>query len=337
MPLKIDRVVAGLLVFFLVSVSFTLSGQDSSSEEPVTSGKNQPQDSPSFVDNSLCLRCHASDFFILTNPSTGQEKRQAMSDNYRINEDKYYNSVHWTFACTDCHSMDYQTFPHALELRFEPSFNCTDCHGGDETYAQYHFEEIELEYAKSVHANIENGEFTCWKCHDPHSYVPLARRDTLTTDFVVSSNQMCLECHGNYLKLHLLSDKELFNIVEKHDWLPNQGLHFKAIRCIECHSEQNQGMFIAHNITHKDSAISDCVACHSSNSILMGTLYKFRTIESRKTLGFVNATIIDNNSYVIGANRSQLMNIATVLIISLTLLAVMIHTIFRILKSKKKL
>ena len=328
------RIVAVPIIFILFSFTQNPEGLDTTGIE-VQKGKNNPQDSPSFIDNSLCLRCHASKQFTLVNPSTGQEKRQAMSGNYRIIEEKYYNSVHWTFACTDCHSYEYQTFPHALELRFEPSFICTDCHGGDETYAQYHFEEIESEYQKSVHFNIENNEFTCWKCHDPHSYVPLARRDTTSINFIVSSNQMCLECHGNFDKLHLLSDKDLAGIVEKHDWLPNQALHFKSVRCIECHSAQNQEILISHNILPKDSAISDCVKCHSSNSILMGSLYKFRTIESRKSFGFVNSTIIDNDSYVIGANRSKFMNIATILLIGLTLMAVIIHTIFRIIKANK--
>jgi predicted CXXCH cytochrome family protein len=231
--------------------------------------------------------------------------------------------------------MEYQNFPHATALRFEPAFACIDCHGGDETFAQYHFEEIETEYAKSVHANIETGDFTCWKCHNPHSYVPLARRDSLTTNFVVSSNQMCLNCHGNFEKFQLLSDKPLTGIVQKHDWLPNQSLHFQSVRCIECHSSQNPDILISHNIMPADSAVSNCVECHSQNSLLMGSLYKFRVIESRKSSGFINATIIDNDSYVIGANRSQLMNIASILVFGLALLAMGIHTIFRVLKSKK--
>jgi hypothetical protein len=330
---KISRVFAVLLVLFILPVSSFLFSQDS--ENPAQNQKYKPEDSPSFADNEFCLRCHASEYFVLTDSASGQSKRQAMCDNFNIPKEKYYNSVHRTFSCTDCHSAEYKTFPHATVLRFEQKLVCIDCHGGDETFAKYHFEEIEADYSKSIHAKIENGEFSCWKCHNPHSYVPLARRDSLTTNFVVASNQMCLNCHGNLDKFQLLSDRKLTGVIDKHDWLPNHELHFKSVRCIECHTAQNANILIAHNILPKDSAVHDCVKCHSNNSILMGTLYKFRTIENRKSYGFVNSAIIDNNSYVIGANHSRFMNISGLLIIFLTLLAIIIHTYFRIQKSKK--
>jgi hypothetical protein len=334
MPHKISWALCALVSFLFLSVP-SISASEENDNLPVTGQRNNPQDSPSFQDNEYCLRCHASKYFVLSDSTLGKSKRQAMCDNFNIPKEKYYNSVHWTFSCTDCHSAEYKTFPHAAALRFEAKLVCIDCHGGDEKFAQYHFEEIETEYAKSVHAKIQTHEFTCWKCHNPHSYVPLARRDSLTTNFVVSSNQMCLSCHGNFDNFQLLSDRELTGVIQKHDWLPNQALHFRSVRCIECHSAQNNDILISHNILPKDSAISDCVKCHSGNSILMGTLYKFRTIESRKAYGFVNAAIINNNSYVIGANHSRFMNTVGILIIIMTLLAIAIHTFFRIQKTKK--
>jgi hypothetical protein len=331
---KISWVFSALVVLLFSCIS-TVSANEESVAIPGIQ-QNNPQDSPSYADNEYCLRCHSSGYFVLSDSATGRSKRQAMCVNFNIPKEKYYNSVHWTFSCLDCHSSEYKTFPHATALRFEPKLVCIDCHGGDENFAKYHFEEIEADYGKSIHAKIDNGEFSCWKCHNPHSYVPLARRDSLTTNFVVASNQMCLSCHGNFEKFQLLSDRELTGVIDKHDWLPNHELHFKSVRCIECHSAQNSNILISHNILPKDSAISDCVKCHSGNSILMGTLYKFRTIENRKAYGFVNAAIIDNNSYVIGANHSKFMNISGLLIIFMTLVAVIIHTIFRIKKSKNK-
>jgi hypothetical protein len=333
MPYKIIRAFPTLVLLLLALSSYTFGKE--SENQPSPAQQYNPEDSPSFQDNEFCLRCHASGYFTLSDSVSGQTRRQAMCDNFNISRDKYYNSVHRSFSCTDCHSMEYQTFPHAASLRFEPAFACIDCHGGDENFAKYHFEGIEEDYSKSVHFKLENGEFTCWKCHNPHSYIPLARRDSLTTNFVVSSNQMCLECHGDFEKFQLLSDRELSGVIKKHDWLPNQNLHFKSVRCIECHSAINNDILISHNILPKDSAISDCVKCHSGNSILMGTLYKFRTIESRKSFGFVNSAIIANDSYVIGANHSRFMNLTGILIIILTLFAVCVHIIFRIQKSKK--
>jgi hypothetical protein len=333
MPHKINWAYSALVSLLLISFSINVRSEDTN--PPVQNGQYKPEDSPSFQDNEFCLRCHSSKYFVLSDSISGQSKRQSMCEDYKIPKDKFYNSVHRTFSCTDCHSMEYKTFPHATALRFEPKLMCLDCHGGDESFAKYHFEEIETEYGKSIHAKLENGEFTCWKCHNPHSYVPLARRDSLTTNFVVASNQMCLECHGNFDKLQLLTDRELAGVVKKHDWLPNQALHFKSVRCIECHSAQNSNILISHNILPKDSAVSDCVKCHSANSMLMGTLYKFRTIENRKTYGFVNGAIIVNDSYVIGANNSRFMDIAGIIIILLTLVAIAVHTFFRIKKSKK--
>ena len=49
---------------------------------------------------------------------------------------------------------------------------CMDCHGYDETFAKYHFEGIEAEFSESTH-NREG--FTCWSCHDPHSYKAFMR------------------------------------------------------------------------------------------------------------------------------------------------------------------
>jgi len=320
------------LLFTATSIAFCEEDVDSVALQQ----ESEYMDAPSYQDNEYCLKCHASSYFTLSDSVSGLTRRQPMSSNYNIPKHKFYNSVHRSFGCTDCHSAEYKNFPHATALRFETAFACIDCHGGDENFAKYHFEEIDAEYSKSVHAQLENGEFTCWKCHDPHAYVPLARRDSLTTNFVVESNKMCLECHGDWDKFHLLSDRELTGVIKKHDWLPNQSLHFKSVRCIECHSARNDSILISHNILPKDSAVSDCVTCHSSNSLLMGTLYKFRTIESRKSFGFVNSVIIENNSYVIGANHSKLMNLAGILIILLTIVAIGVHTIFRIRKSNKK-
>jgi len=329
-----NRVLFLPVLLLSLAISVNCFSQDDKKESDTLLTYN-PLDFPSFEDNEFCLRCHSSGYFILSDTVSGLSRRQAMCVDFKVSKDKFYNSVHRSFSCTDCHSYEYTKFPHATALRFEPSLACIDCHGGDETFAKYHFEEIQTEYDLSVHAKLESGEFTCWKCHDPHSYVPLARRDTLTTNFVVNSNQMCLTCHNNFEKLHLLSDRELTGVIEKHDWLPNQSLHFRSVRCIECHSAQNNDILISHKILPKDSAVSDCVKCHSGNSLLMGTLYKFRTIENRKSYGFVNSVIIANDSYVIGANHSIFMNVTGILIIVMTLFAIMVHTVFRVIKSKK--
>jgi Cytochrome c3 len=285
-------------------------------------------------DNENCLKCHGEKMYVLTDSVFGIEKKQSMCIENRINRDDFYNSVHWSFACLDCHSDEYNAFPHAISLRFEEYWTCLDCHGYDENFAQYQFEKIDEEHMKSIHYTATDGNFSCWECHDPHTYKLLTRTNENVSDVILESNNMCLKCHGNEEKFALLSARELGDVVPKHDWLPNQNLHFQAVRCIECHSEINDSLLVSHNIMSSENAVKKCVDCHSSNSILLGTLYKYQAKESRARFGFINGAIINNDAYVIGANRSSWLNIASLIIFGLTLGAIVIHTLFRITTKK---
>ncbi len=281
-------------------------------------------------ENEQCFRCHGEKNYVLKDTIIGLEKKVSMCLQNRVERDEFYNSVHWSFSCFDCHSDEYLEFPHAISLRFEEYWTCMDCHGYDENFAQYKFEEIDEDHAKSVHFTSADGDFSCWNCHDPHSYKLLSRENKDISEVILESNKTCLDCHGSEDAFGLLSTRELGNVVPEHEWLPNQSLHFKSVRCIECHSQLNDSLLIAHNVMPSDSAVRNCVECHTGNSILMGSLYKFQSKENRSEYGFRNGTIIKNNSYVIGANRSRLLNIGSIGIFGLTLLVMGIHVIFRI-------
>ena len=281
-------------------------------------------------ENEQCFRCHGEKNYILKDTLLGLEKNVSMCAQNSVDRDEFYTSVHWSFSCLDCHSDEYLEFPHALSLRFEEYWTCMDCHGYDENFAQYKFEQIEEDHIKSVHYTASDGEFSCWSCHDPHSYKLLTRESHDISEVILESNATCLRCHGSEDAFRLLSNRELGNVVPEHEWLPNQSLHFKSVRCIECHSQLNDSLLIAHNVMHSDSAVRNCVECHSGNSILMGSLYKFQSKENRSEYGFMNGNIIRNNSYVIGANRSRLLNIGSIGIFGLTFLVMGIHVIFRI-------
>jgi len=122
-------------------------------------------------------------------------------------------------------------------------------------------------------------------------------------------------------------------IVESHDWLPNQAAHFASVRCIECHTEINDSILIAHKILPKTEAVQRCTECHSKDTRLMHTLYKFQSLEDRKG-GFINGIMI-NNAYVIGANQNIWLNRLSWLVFGMTLLLIAFHTILRIRKHKK--
>lgn len=281
-------------------------------------------------DNESCLRCHGEMKFVLEDPNTGRSTHERMYSERIQDREAFYTSVHKAFACTDCHSYDYNTFPHSIETRLEEQFLCMDCHGYDETFAQYHFEDIEVEFQESIH-NID--EFTCWSCHDPHSYKAFMRNADDLQEAILYDNNMCLRCHADFSRFAMLSDREEIVVVESHDWLPNQAAHFAKVRCIECHTEINDSILIAHKILPKTEAVKNCTECHSKDSRLMHTLYKFERLEARKG-GFANSIMI-NNSYVIGANQNVLLNRLSLLVFGATLLVILFHTYLRVKKSKK--
>ncbi len=281
-------------------------------------------------DNEACLHCHGETKFIIEDPNTGRSTHERMYSERSIDRDAFYSSEHKAFACTDCHSYDYTTFPHSIEARVEEQFLCMDCHGYDETFAQYHFEDIEVEFQESIH-NME--EFTCWSCHVPHSYKAFMRNADDLEEAILYDNNMCLRCHANFDRFTLLTEREEIVVVESHDWLPNQAAHFKNVRCIECHTEVNDSILIAHKILPKEQAVKNCTECHSKDSRLMHTLYKFQRLEERKG-GFVNGIMI-NNSYVIGANQNVWLNRLSFLVFGGTLLVIAFHTFLRIRKHKK--
>lgn len=304
----------GLLVLFLV----------------VTAASEQPQRTLS-EESQSCLKCHGSAQYVISDTSSGDEVTKRMYRELRIDATQHVNSTHGNFKCTDCHSTDYETFPHPVSVKFEANYTCMDCHGGDEAYASFNFEKIETEYNESVHAKAMGENFNCWSCHNPH-YYKLSKNITIEQRVAID-NDMCLQCHGSEIRFNNLSDKELPNILEKHDWLPNQALHFKSVRCIDCHAKQNDSIMVAHLIQGGDKAVKNCIECHSSNSILMSSLYKHEVSEQRSKSGFYNSVIM-NQAYIIGANRNIYLNIISIAIFGVALLAIAVHIYFRTRKSK---
>ena len=313
----------------------------SSSGNPLYKSENDKvKDSVIFVsrfesDNNRCFKCHGQEKYEYTNETIGKQVRDMMCSERIILKKEFYSSNHRSFSCTDCHSEQYVKFPHSGELRMEQKFNCIDCHGGDEKFAKYHFEEIEAEYKKSTHFKMDDEGFSCWKCHNPHTYKITVSNSTNLKETIAYDNAICLNCHSDYSRFQLLSDRAEINIIQKHEWLPNQSSHFANVRCIECHTKINNNIPVSHQIRPKEEAVRLCNECHSKNSILMASLYKFESKEQRR-YGFFNGIIL-NASYVIGANRNEYLNLLSMIIFFGVIIVIAIHIIFRIReKSKNK-
>ena len=296
------------------------------------------KDTTSFVspfeeDNQRCLKCHGQERYQYTNETLGREVKAIMCSERIVHKEEFYASNHKNFSCTDCHSAEYVKFPHSGELRMEQKLNCIDCHGGDEKFAQYHFEEIEAEYQKSTHFKMEEEGFSCWKCHNPHSYKITVRNSDNLKETIAYDNSICLNCHSNFDHFQLLTDREEINVIQKHEWLPNQAAHFKSVRCIECHSRVNDSIKVSHLLLPKTEAVKRCNECHSQNSILMASLYKFESKAQRRD-GFFNGIIL-NESYVIGANRNEYLNLISLILFVGVLGVIAVHILFRIRKNNK--
>jgi hypothetical protein len=201
----------------------------------------------------------------------------------------------------------------------ELPWNCIDCHGYDEDYAHYQFEKIEEEYLQSVHHLARPDSFSCWKCHDPHAYHISIRTAEILAAAIAYDNHICLSCHPP-------EEQKVM-----HDWLPNQELHFTGVRCIECHTGINDSILVAHRVLPADSAVQNCRECHSRNSLLTATLYRYQSAENRSKYGFLNASIM-NEAFVIGANRNEFLNRISLLIFGLLLGGIAIHIAIRIIR-----
>jgi len=320
-----------LLTFFLASSAYIAAQNDSAS---LSADLEKYREVNDFVDeNEACFKCHAETKYVLVDEFFGREITESMCPDKMVLRDAYYDMVHKSFACLDCHAYEYEEFPHPLEARLEEPYQCIDCHGYDENYAQYQFENIEMEYMESVHAtNVDN--FSCWKCHDPHTYQLTVRdEESSMKEAIAYNNDICLSCHSDFSRFELLTDREEISILDTHDWLPHQAAHFGSVRCIECHTAFSDSTLVAHHVQPGDMAVKKCAECHSKNSILMASLYKHEAKESRKKYGFINGVIL-NEAYVIGANRNPTLVTLTIVLFLLTLGGISIHIIARIIFKK---
>lgn len=286
------------------------------------------------TDNFKCLKCHSKNYYSFQNDVTGKKEHKKMNPYFIINNKKFNDGVHNEFNCTACHVEEYEAYPHDSKLKLEAKYGCIDCHGDDETFAKFHFDEINIQVQESVHGKALGDDFKCEMCHNPHYYQPASRTKKNIADLVEASNSMCTECHNyNPEKYYLLSDSCSGNQDITHSWLPSKEIHFQKVRCIECHGSFDNEIEIPHNIMDKKNAIKECVDCHSTNSILMASLYRHQAKESRDKYGFFNGAMM-NDSFVFGANNNYYLNAASIIIFSILMLVLVFHAILRIILKK---
>ena len=283
--------------------------------------------------NHDCLKCHSQQSYSFHNELMDTEEKRLMNPYFIIDTLQLRQGVHHNFDCTDCHSYDYTTYPHAANLKLEPLMTCLDCHGGDESFAKYEFEKIQEEFDKSVHYQVYGDAFSCAKCHSQHYYSATARTSNSVTEIVEYSNKMCLTCHNDIKKFRLIAGQDIPTVVDIHSWLPNQKLHFEHVRCIECHTAVEDSLMVSHNILSKEDAVRRCAECHSANSLLKASLYKYQNLQERSEDGTVLGAL-SNENYVIGSHQIPLLKTLSLIIFFACIGGIIIHLTFRIIIKK---
>lgn len=269
------------------------------------------------IANEKCFACH-TEAALKHPPKEGMDLAKLRK--HLRDPDIFKASDHGKLACTKCHNEGYDDFPHAKDAKDSTS-TCEDCHS-KKTIA------IQKEFDKSVHAKHLADTFTCTNCHNPH-LMRVADKLVDPKKIVEQDNRVCLGCHDSdeTFAKYAPEKKSRPLIDDIHSWLPNTRLHWKSVRCIECHTPVSEGMQ-SHEIVDKTKAVKKCVTCHTVDTALNVRLYRHLAKDEQREYGFFNSIIL-GKSYVIGATRNVIIDNIFLALFVLTVLGVAGHGLLR--------
>ena len=278
------------------------------------------------VGNDECFACH-SEAGLAQPPKEGLDLKRLRG--VLRSAEAFYGSDHQRLSCVKCHNEGYDEHPHAADAK-EMTSTCADCHDKTTTALTKQFD-------KSVHARNLADTFTCNTCHDPH-LMRLASKLGDPQKIVAQDNRVCLGCHDSDDKFARFAPEKKSRplIDDLHSWLPNARAHWKAVRCVECHTPAvaaNEPL--SHEILGKDQAEKKCLSCHSANSTLKSRLYRHLVGEERERLGFANSVILAN-SYVLGATRNALIDTLLMIAFGAMVLGLLAHGVGRIVARRRQ-
>lgn len=277
------------------------------------------------ADAEYCFRCHSNSAQLI----------EVISENWRA-EDlliaplEYAQSNHGELSCLDCHAYTWPFFPHQEQVRSQ-NLSCLGCHKGQKKFHKFQFTHIENEYALSVHNQKLAGDFSCFSCHDPHSF--RIHIDDEIHHTVEESNQICRRCHLSPSRFADLTKRDLPVLRQSHNWLPSAELHWQHVRCIECHTPH--GKRVSHRILAAKQAERKCEQCHTQNSILVSKLYEHRVKEAKENYGFANAAVF-NDAYIIGMTRNIYLDWLFLGLSVMVVLGIAFHGTLRIVMARRR-
>ena len=317
---------SSIIILFLLSSFTPLHCQDSVN---LSEQKNE-WISDFYEENEKCFRCHEAGVLPsegFTEDTIDYLKKHGML----INREEFHASNHGAFACNQCH------FDDGTDLRIlarEGKFTCLNCHGFDPESDPYPFLRIAEEYDSSVHTMNKKIGFSCWKCHDPHTYRSAPDSGSTPGETIVYHNSICLDCHSRLMYQPVLEKGDSTKVLS-HDWLPNRSLHFSVIRCNKCHSPMVNDTLMPHLILPAIQADKRCVDCHTKDPRLLATLYKFHAKEQRSQTGMFSGMLFEELS-IVGTKGNSNLNSVSIVLFMLTILCILLHIYFRIRISTKK-
>jgi hypothetical protein len=288
-----------------------------------------------YVDeNERCFKCHDRSVVMPEPGKTVNQDSINLKENQIITRQEFYRSNHRSLSCVGCHADPLPGSPDRTSKEAAVSRTCNDCHQYLKDHTHFKFAAIEEEYLQSIHHKRKQAEFSCWKCHNPHINRITSRNTENMYAVIADDNRACLSCHKHAVSFSDHDKKEVTEKQEKHNWLPETEEHLKGVRCIDCHTKINKDLIIAHQILPKEESVRKCSECHSQNSILLITLYKNQYNGDIAKNAMLNSVIM-NNVYVAGANRSNTVNNICLSLLGLVFCGILMHMIPRILTKPK--
>lgn len=287
------------------------------------------------AESRRCLRCHAMETLGYRDPATGEILRLS------VDPQQFGHSSHGELGCDDCHGRDYRRYPHP-EVALTDALSCLGCHREEPQAADYDLEQIDAEFAASVHAGGDwesaSEALTCHDCHDPHAFRPVEVGEPLAA-IVARHNRVCRSCHVDPdlgdadLTTRSLSIGPARQVpgAGPHAWLPHPQAHWEAVRCIDCHTPALGGA--EHRVLPAAQAARRCVECHSRSARLLNDLYDYRSEEELARRGWL-AKAVFNEAYIVGMSRNPALDRLSLFVLAVVILLLGAHGLGRYLASR---
>lgn len=352
---KLINKIFGMVLFVILAAAFQVQASSVESNdfnERVSAIRAQAK-----TDNEACLTCHSRDDI---NREWKTERGRTL--NLHTNIVDYNDSIHSGQSCSSCHegadAASFEEAPHQFKDDL-PSRSCDSCH---DTV----FQDINHQLENSHHTKTiveEFGQkFECQACHNVHTFnLPTRTEDVAKS--IEQTNQPCFACHNDLKGYEALTDKKLLDQKMAHWFLPEKNKHFAAVRCVDCHSAGNGAQ--VHTITPVEDAVDDCQVCHSEDSAITSSLYKYSNEQKAFSMlnkgifddaellqknaklitqhngnpdspyGFINQKLLDDG-YLIGATPIKWIDSLFGLVLAVTLLLLAFHGMLRLLGKREK-